>query len=107
VNGVVIAPYAPGQLLDRVAGIAAQASGDYDRAEAHFVRALEQAETLPHRLEQAENRRFYAGLLAERAAPGDRDEAARLYAEAVERYSAMKMPRHAEMARRGLVSISR
>jgi DNA-binding SARP family transcriptional activator/class 3 adenylate cyclase len=98
VNGIVVAPYAPGQLLDRVAGIAAQAAGDHDVAEVHFRRAVDQAETLPHRFEQCETRRFYAEMLRERDAPGDGDRARRLMTEAAEGFTRMKMPRHAALA---------
>jgi|GEM_PF-1092676 len=98
VNGVLIQPYAPGALVERLAGIAATAGGDYQRAENHFRRALEQAAELPHRFEQYETRRFYAGLLAERASPGDAELARRLLREAAEGFTLLRMPRHAEMA---------
>jgi len=38
--------------------------------------ALQQAESFPHCLEQAEIRRFHAMMLLDRAAPGDREAAA-------------------------------
>jgi len=46
--------------------------------------AMQQAESLPFRLEQAETRRFYAMMLMDRAAPGDREKAQTLIREALE-----------------------
>src|SRR5205085_10863446 len=50
------------KLLDRMAGMAAAAGSQWEAAEAHFTTALEQAERLPHRPEQAHTRRFYAAM---------------------------------------------
>jgi class 3 adenylate cyclase/tetratricopeptide (TPR) repeat protein len=82
------------RLLETLAGIAAAAGKDWDRAEAHFAVAMRLAETLPSRLEQADARRFYAQTLDAR---GDPDRAAALRAEALVIYRAMGMPRHAEL----------
>ena len=60
---------------------------------------LEQAESFPDRLEQAEIRRFHAIMLIERAAPGDRIKARTLLNEALETYTQIGMPRHIEIAR--------
>jgi tetratricopeptide (TPR) repeat protein len=58
-----------------VVGMAASAAHQWETAEQHFQTALRQAESVPHRLEQAEIRRFHAMMLMDRAAPGDREEA--------------------------------
>ena len=80
-----------------VAGMAAAAARQWEAAEDHFQTALKQAESVPHRLEQAEIRRFQAMMLIDRAAPGDRQEARRLLGEARETYAQIGMPRHIEM----------
>ena len=80
-----------------VAGMAAAAARQWEAAEDHFQTALKQAESVPHRLEQAEIRRFQAMMLIDRAAPGDRQEARRLLGEARETYTQIGMPRHIEM----------
>ena len=67
-------------------------------AEDHFQIALQQTESFPHRLEQAEIRRFHAMMLLDRTAPGDRDKAQTLLNEALEIYTQIGMPRHIEMA---------
>jgi hypothetical protein len=85
------------RLLERAAGMAAAAGGNWDVAETHFTTALEQAATLPHRPEQAHARRFYAAMLLKRDRPGDRDRAAQLILEANDLYRRMGMPRHCEL----------
>jgi hypothetical protein len=85
------------RLTQTVAGISAAAARQWQAAEDHFQVAMEQAESLPHRLEQAEIRRFHAMMLINRAAPGDRPRAKRLLREALESYSSVGMPRHVEM----------
>ena len=87
-------------LLERIAGIAATAGGLRDLAEEHFRTALRQAEELPFELEGAETRRFYAEMLLERAAPGDREHALSLVEQAIAFYRRISMPRHEELARR-------
>jgi hypothetical protein len=83
-----------------VAGIAAGAARQWGAAEDHFQTALQQAESVPHHLEQAEIRRFHAMMLIDRAAPGDRDEARRLLGEALETYTRIGMPRHSEITQK-------
>jgi class 3 adenylate cyclase/tetratricopeptide (TPR) repeat protein len=97
-TGVVLTLF-QGALVERVAGIAAAAGEQWDVAEAHFRTAFRQAEDLPHRLEQAETRRFHAQMLFDRGAPGDAEAAGRLLADAVEEYRRIGMPRHEELAR--------
>lgn len=89
---------APLQLLERVAGIAAAAAREWDRAETHFRQSLTQAETTPLQVERYEVRRFYARMLAERNRGGDREHAQRLLREAVDGFTRLGMPRHADLA---------
>jgi tetratricopeptide (TPR) repeat protein len=98
-TGVVLPSYFSPYLLERIAGIGAAAGGQWDAAEDHFRTALRQAEQLPFDIEGAETRRFYARMLLDRAAPGDRDRARALLAEAIETYRCIGMPRHEEMTR--------
>jgi hypothetical protein len=81
-----------------IAGIAAAAARQWVAAENHFRIALQQAESFPHLLEQAEIHRFHAMMLIDRAAPGDREKAQTLVSEALETYTRIGMP-HIEMAR--------
>jgi hypothetical protein len=81
-----------------IAGIAAAAAHQWDVAEKHFQIAMQQTESFPDRLEQAEIRRFHAMMLVDRAAPGDREKAQTLLREALETYTQIGMPRHIEMA---------
>jgi tetratricopeptide (TPR) repeat protein len=87
------------RLLERIAAMAAAAGSQWEAAEAHFARALEQAERLPHRLEKAHTQRFYGRFLLERGADGDPDRARSLLQQAVAGYRSMRMPRHEAMAR--------
>jgi tetratricopeptide (TPR) repeat protein len=80
-----------------IAGIAAAAAGQWDSAEEHFQIAMQQAESFPYLLEQAEIRRFHAMMLINRAAPGDRAKAQTLIKEALATYSQIGTPRHIEM----------
>jgi hypothetical protein len=83
-----------------IAGIAAGSARQWKAAEEHFQIALRQAESIPHRLEQAEIRRFHAMMLMDRAAPGDCKNARRLLGEAQETYTRIGMPRHIEMTQK-------
>jgi tetratricopeptide (TPR) repeat protein len=80
-----------------VAGIGATAAHQWKAAEEHFQTALQQAESIPHRLEEAEIRRFHAMMLIERAHPGDRQRARRMLTEALETYTQIGMHRHREI----------
>jgi tetratricopeptide (TPR) repeat protein len=82
-----------------IAGIAAGAARQWEAAEGHFQIALQQAESFPDRLEQAEIRRFHAMMLIDRAGPGDRKKAQTPLREALETYAQIGMPRHIQMAR--------
>ena len=91
-----------GLLTEGVLGIAAACGADWDRSEAHFETALRQATDLPHRLAQPETRRWYAWMLLDRNAPGDRDRARTLLGEAIEMYLKIGMPKHVEIAEKML-----
>ncbi len=80
-----------------IAGIAAAAARKWEAAEDHFQTAMQQAEAVPHRLEQAEIRRFHAMMLIDRDASGDRKKAQTLLHRALETYKQIGMPRHVEM----------
>jgi nitrous oxide reductase accessory protein NosL len=57
------------RLPQTAAGIAAAGARNWDAAEHHFRIAMEQAESFPNQLEQAEIRRFCAMMLLDHAAP--------------------------------------
>jgi tetratricopeptide (TPR) repeat protein len=80
-----------------IAGIAASAARQWEAAEEHFQIALNQAESFPDRLEQAEIRRFHTMMLIDRAAPRDREKAQTLLKEALETYTQIGMPRHVDL----------
>jgi tetratricopeptide (TPR) repeat protein len=82
-----------------IAGVAAGAARRCEAAEEHFRIAMQQAESLPDSLEQAEIRRFHAMMLFVRNSSGDRATAQVLLAEALESYRRIGMPRHAELTR--------
>jgi tetratricopeptide (TPR) repeat protein len=81
-----------------IAGVAAAAARQWEAAEEHFQTAMQQAEGVPHLLEQAEIRRFRAMMLVDRAGPGDRKKARTLLSEALETYTSIGMPRHIDLA---------
>jgi tetratricopeptide (TPR) repeat protein len=85
-----------------IAGVAAAASEQWESSEQHFRIAWDQAEKFPHRLEQAEIRRFYASMLLNRGASNDREKARRLLIEAGAIYAEIGMPRHVGIADRFL-----
>jgi tetratricopeptide (TPR) repeat protein len=81
------------------AAIAAAAGGRYDEAEEGFRSAIERAEELGLRIESADVRRLYAGMLLERGDPADRDTARSLLDEAAKEYAGMGMPALESLAR--------
>ena len=89
-----------------IAGIAAAAARQWKAAEDHFQTAMQQAESIPHRLEQAEIRRFHAMMLIDRAAPGDREKAQTLLREALESYQRIGMPHHVDLTQTLLASVA-
>ena len=80
-----------------IAGLAAGAARQWEAAEDHFRIAMQQAESLPDSLEQAEIQRFHAMILIDRTATGDREKARALLKEALETYTQIGMPRHIQM----------
>jgi len=58
---------------------------------------MQQAESFPNLLEQAEIRRFHAMMLINRAASGDREKAQQLLKKALESYTQIGMFRHIEL----------
>ena len=89
-------------LIEKTAGIGALAACDMDAAEAHFQKALKQADGLPYATEQGEVRRWYAKMLMTRNGPGDAEHARRLLTDAIAVYQRCGMPRHREMAQQML-----
>jgi len=87
-------------LLTTSAGIAAACGEDWAAAERHFEAALREAHALPYQIAQPEARRWFAWMLAERQAPGDRQRAQTLLGEATEMYRRIGMPKHIEIAER-------
>ena len=85
------------RLWQMVAGIAASGGGHWDAAQEHFETALKQAQELPHVIGQPETRRWYAQMLLDRNAPGDRDKVRTLLGEATKMYRTIGMPKHLEM----------
>jgi hypothetical protein len=98
-SGLVMNSFPPYDLPQRIAGIGAAAGGQWDAAEEHFLTALRQAGELPHEIEGAETRRWYARMLLDRGGAGDRDRAGALLDEAIAVYRRVGMPRHEELAR--------
>jgi class 3 adenylate cyclase/tetratricopeptide (TPR) repeat protein len=96
-GGVAFCPWDLAE-LNAVAGVAAAAGENWDEAEEHFRSALRIAQELPHRLAEAETRRFYGAMLVDRRRPGDAGMARWLLSEAGERYQRMNMTRHAQLA---------
>jgi tetratricopeptide (TPR) repeat protein len=85
-------------LVQKFAAIAAAAGEQWETATQHYETALRQAHQIPYRIEQPEVRRWYAHLLIERDARGDREKAQKLLDEAIEAYREIGMPKHVEMA---------
>jgi tetratricopeptide (TPR) repeat protein len=83
-------------LSQRVAGMAAAAAERWDEAESHFVRALEQIQKTPHRLDEPQVKHWYGKMLIDSGR--DRARARDLLAGAVDDYIRIGMPMHAAMA---------
>jgi hypothetical protein len=88
-----------GRLLETSAGIAAAAAHLDDRAEAHFVAAMSQAEGLPNRIEIPQAPHFYAHFLLRRGGGDDVARATSLLEQAVAGYQSIGMRRHSALAR--------
>jgi tetratricopeptide (TPR) repeat protein len=89
-----------------IAAIAATAARNWSAAQEHFAIALRQAKEFPHRLEIAEVNRFRAMMLIERKESGDLDKAGQMLAQALDTYQQIGMPRHAELTRALVASLS-
>lgn len=85
------------RLLATAAGISAAAGGNWQLAETHFAQAVQQADTLPHHLEQPEARRLWAQALLQRGDRADVDRARPLLERALDGYRRLGMPRHAAL----------
>lgn len=78
-------------LHQRFAGMAATAARDWVEAEEHFQKALRLAEDLPHKVDQARVRYWYARMLLARDAEGDQGSALKILAEARALSESMRM----------------
>ena len=96
-TGNLIQPFCSG-LVQTTAGIAAAAGQLWEQAKDHFDTALRQAHEIPHVIEQPEVRRWYARMLIERNATGDKEKARMLLTEAIAMYQNLRMPKHIEVA---------
>jgi hypothetical protein len=85
------------RLLETLAGIAAAAGRNWETAEGHFVAAIERADGMPHLVEGADARRFYAQMLAARGEAGDGEHARELPADTIRRYARLGMLKHEEL----------
>ena len=88
-----------------VAGIAAACGEHWDAAQEHYETALTQAHDLPHKIARPEVRRWYAQMLLDRNAAGDRDNARTLLGEAIAQYRTIGMAKHLAMADRMLKTV--
>jgi class 3 adenylate cyclase/tetratricopeptide (TPR) repeat protein len=86
------------RLVQSIAGMAAAAGGQWEKAAEHYQTALRQAHEIPVVIEQPEVRRWYAHMLIDRDAPGDGEKARELLTEAIAMYRRIGMPKHVEMA---------
>ena len=86
------------RLWQMLAGVAAASRQRWDAAQEHYETALTQAHDLPHKIAQPEVRRWYAQMLLDRNAAGDRDKARTLLGEAIDQYRTIAMPKHLAMA---------
>jgi tetratricopeptide (TPR) repeat protein len=108
-------------LFQSLAGMAAAAGGQWEKAEEHYQTALRQAHEIPVVIEQPEVRRWYARMLIDRArserpeparpehsrrvegrpsrsSGADLEKAHQLLTEALAMYRQIGMPKHVEMA---------
>ena len=87
------------QFPHTAAALAATAGRKWEIAEHHFRTALQQAEALPHLLEQIEIKRFYAQMLLERSGDGDQIKAGNFLIAAETGYEGAAMPKHLALTR--------
>jgi len=89
-----------------VAGIAAACAGDWMAAEQHHRTAIHQTDTAPYRHLQPVAREWYATMLLERGAPGDREKAQSLLREACAMYTKLGLAYREEHASRRLSTLA-
>ena len=94
-----------GGLWHLQAATAAAAGEQWDVAERHFKTALGQAHDFPNRSEQPEVRYWWARMLIDRGAHGDKERARTLLEEAIEIYGQLGMPKHLDMAKEQLAKL--
>lgn len=95
-TGVVCIEYLGGRLLNRLAGVAAAAGGDWQAAEDHFASAMRESEDMPHVVERAHTLRLHGTMLLETGIKTERSRAIELLGRAEELYAAFGMPRFRE-----------
>ena len=81
-------------LAQRVAGMAAAAAGQWDRAQAHFEIARRQSDEFPNRLERPQVLHWYGKMLLDRANPNDHEQARTMLVDALNDYRQLGMPIH-------------
>lgn len=91
-----------GTLVRLPCGVAAACAGHWERAEAHYAAALEQAEGMSHQAACAETRFWWAAMLRDRARAGDEDRARVLMTHAANELERLEMPLYACRAREWL-----
>ena len=85
-------------LTHTVAGMAAAAGRQWQRATDHYDTAMQQAAEMPHVPEQPQVRYWYARMLLDRDEHGDREKAREFLTEAIDLYREIGMPKHLELA---------
>ena len=88
------------------AGTAAACAGDWARGDQHHRAALSRMESVPYVTAQPIARYWYAGMLAERAEPGDIDAAKALLHTSIGVSDTIGLALYAQLARRRLSQIS-
>jgi tetratricopeptide (TPR) repeat protein len=79
-------------LHERFAGMAAAAAREWQQAAKHYESALALAENLPHRVDQARIRYWFARMLLKRNLAGDRERALGMLQQARELSESMGLP---------------
>jgi hypothetical protein len=90
-------------LTQRVAGMAAGCAGQVEQSIAHFEVALQQAASLPNRIDEPQVKHRYGEMLLSAGGPAAADRAHGLLDEALAGYRALRMPLH-EAAVEGLLA---
>jgi hypothetical protein len=85
-------------LVETIAGVAAACAGAWSESDRHFARAIEQADSLPHRIEQVEARRWNAWAWGIRRSPDSAAQASALVKEAMDRARPLGLEKHLSRA---------